>query len=92
MFTEFPLLEEMEVFCVFTSPKLHYSLSLPLSLSLVSQKVTLYGSRYVDDREPVAGEEIEVDGMTSPAVLNEDGIYFFGSDGKKVQITECNLC
>ena len=48
--------------------------------------MTLYGSRYVDDREPVAGEEIEVDGMTSPAVLNEDGIYFFGSDGKKVEI------
>ncbi|CAI8056591.1 Cytosolic 10-formyltetrahydrofolate dehydrogenase [Geodia barretti] len=55
------------------------------------QKVTLYGSRYVDDREPVAGEEMEVDGMTSPAVLNEDGIYFFGSDGKKVLVTQLQL-
>ena len=50
--------------------------------------MTLYGSRYVDDREPVTGREVEVDEVTSPAVLNEDGIYFFGSDGKKVQITE----
>lgn len=38
----------------------------------------------MDDREPVVGREVEVGGRASPAILNEDGMTFFGSDGKKV--------
>ena len=30
------------------------------------------------------GREVAVEGLASPAVLNEDGMYFTGSDGKKV--------
>ena len=33
---------------------------------------------------PVLGKEVKVQGMSQPAVLNEDGMYFYGNDGKKV--------
>ena len=51
--------------------------------------MTLYGSRYIDDREPVRGKEVAVEGMAAPAILSEDGLTFFGSDGKKVLVCVC---
>ena len=34
----------------------------------------------------MVGKEVEVEGMTRPAVLNEDGMYFYGNNGKKVHM------
>ena len=33
----------------------------------------------------MVGKEVKVQGMTRPATLNEDGLYCYGNDGKKVQ-------
>ena len=46
--------------------------------------ITFYGSRFIDDRLPVEGSEVNVAGLCRPAVVNSDGMYIFGSDGKKV--------
>jgi len=46
--------------------------------------VTFYGSTFIDDRLPAEGIEVAVEGLSKPAVVNNDGMYIFGSDGKKV--------
>ena len=46
--------------------------------------ITFYGSRYIDDCLPVEGSEVNISGLARPAVVNNDGMYIFGSDGKKV--------
>ena len=48
------------------------------------QMITFYGSRYIDDCLPVEGSEVSISGLSRPAVVNNDGMYIFGSDGKKV--------
>ncbi len=48
------------------------------------QEVTFYGSEFIDDRLPVDGTEVKVEGLSKPAVVNSDGMYLFGNDGKKV--------
>ena len=50
--------------------------------------ITFYGSRYIDDCLPVEGSEVNISGLARPAVVNNDGMYIFGSDGKKVQCKE----
>ena len=47
--------------------------------------MTFYGSQFIDDRLPVEGTEVKVDGLAKPAVVNSDGMYIFGNDGKKVR-------
>ena len=47
--------------------------------------ITFYGSRYIDDCLPVEGSEVSIAGLSRPAVVNNDGMYIFGSDGKKVR-------
>ena len=54
------------------------------------QQVTFFGSRFIDDRWPVVGREVAIEGMGKPAVVNNDGMYLVGSDGKKVQYCTCN--
>ena len=46
--------------------------------------ITFYGSRFIDDCLPVKGSEVNIAGLSRPAVVNNDGMYIFGSDGKKV--------
>ena len=46
--------------------------------------MTFYGSQFIDDRLPVEGSEVKVEGLAQPAVVNSDGMYIFGNDGKKV--------
>ena len=46
--------------------------------------ITFYGSRYIDDCLPVEGLEVNISGLSRPAIVNNDGMYIFGSDGKKV--------
>ena len=48
------------------------------------RKVTLYGSHYYDDRLAVCGSEVCIDGLATPAIVNSDGLYLTGTDGKKV--------
>jgi len=38
---------------------------------------------------PEVGTEVKVDGMSQPAVVNVDGMYLFGNDGKKVRLQGC---
>ena len=52
--------------------------------------ITFYGSRYIDDCLPVEGSEVNISGLPQPAVVNNDGMYIFGSDGKKVN-TQCRV-
>ena len=48
--------------------------------------ITFYGSRFIDDCLPVEGSEVNIAGLSQPAVVNGDGMYIFGSDGKKVGV------
>lgn len=48
------------------------------------QEVTFYGSQFIDNRLPEEGAEVKVEGLSKPAVVNSDGMYIYGSDGKKV--------
>jgi len=50
------------------------------------KKVTFYGSTFIDDRLPAEGIEVAIEGLSKPAVVNNDGMYIFGSDGKKVLV------
>ena len=52
---------------------------------LYIQEVTFYGSQFIDNRVPVMGTEVQVEGLSQPAVVNNDGMYIFGTDGKKVR-------
>ena len=50
------------------------------------------GSRYIDDCLLVEGSEVNISGLARPAVVNNDGMYIFGSDGKKVYYVHRNSC
>ena len=54
-------------------------------LSVCFQKVTLYGSRILTGTVP-KGTEVAVEGMAKPAIVHDDGMAFFGSDGVAVSI------
>ena len=49
--------------------------------------MTFYGSQFVDDRLPVEGTEVKVEGLANPAIVNSSGMYIFGNDGKKVYLS-----
>ena len=53
--------------------------------------MTLYGSVFVDDRDPVPGREIEIEGLAQPAVITQNGLVMYGSDGKKIRVTQLQL-
>ncbi len=46
--------------------------------------MSFYGCQFIDDRLPVEGREVTVEGLEKPAVVNNRGMYLYGSDGKKV--------
>lgn len=46
--------------------------------------MTFYGSQFIDNRLPEVGTEVKVDGLSRPAIVNSDGMYIYGNDGKKV--------
>ncbi|KAL5515301.1 hypothetical protein EMCRGX_G000452 [Ephydatia muelleri] len=52
------------------------------------KKVTLYGSRFHDDRKAVQGQEVAIAGLPRPAVVNKEGMHIFGKDGKKLVVTQ----
>jgi len=52
------------------------------------QKVTMYGSRFIDDRNSVVGREVMIPELSRPAVVNNDGMYLYGNDDKKILITQ----
>ena len=65
------------------------SLQLPGAWTTIGgQKVTLYGSRFLDNRLEVRGQEVEVAGLSRPAVVTHDGLVCYGSDGKKVLVSQ----
>lgn len=43
---------------------------------------------FIDDRLPVEGREVPVEGLGRPAVVTDDGMILFGTDGKKVMVTQ----
>ena len=57
---------------------------LSLGTTTYKQMVTFYGSQFIDNRLPVEGTEVTISGLDDPAVVNSDGMYIFGGDGKKV--------
>ena len=48
----------------------------------------MYGSVFIDDRLPVEGREVSIEGLERPAVVTDSGMVLFGSDGKKVMVTQ----
>jgi len=48
----------------------------------------MYGSRFIDDRNPVVGREVMIPELSRPAVVNNDGMYLYGSDDKKILVTQ----
>lgn len=64
-------------------------LKLPGAWTVIDgQKITMYGSKFIDDRDPVVGQEVIIPGLSRPAVVNNDGMYIFGNDDKKILITQ----
>ena len=53
--------------------------------------MTLYGSVFIDDRDAVIGREIEIEGLSRPAVITQNGLVAYGSDGKKIRVTQLQL-
>lgn len=49
------------------------------------EQVTLYGSSLWSGATP-KGTEVEIAGASKPAVVHEDGLLLFGSDGKAVSM------
>lgn len=58
---------------------------------LDGQRVTLYGSSYVDDTAAVEGEPVAVEQCDRPAVATSSGLVVFGADGKKVLVRHVKL-
>ena len=56
-----------------------------------TQMVSFYGSQFIDDRLPVEGTKVTVEGLDKPAVVNKRGMYLFGTDGKKVCVMEFEI-
>ena len=64
-------------------------LKLPGAWTVIDgQKITMYGSKFIDDRDPVVGQEVIIPGLSRPAVVNNDGMYIYGNDDKKILITQ----
>ena len=75
--------------CVSTCVYVCLPLQLPGAWTTIgSQKVTLYGSRFLDNRLEVRGQEVEIAGLSRPAVVTHDGLVCYGSDDKKVLIRQ----
>lgn len=55
------------------------------------QKLTLYGSKFVDCSKPVVGREYPVSGSAKSGVVNRYGLWLFGSDGRKVVVSQVQL-
>ena len=65
------------------------SAKLPGAWTIIDgQKITMYGSKFIDNRDPVVGQEVIIQGLSRPAVVNNDGMYIYGSDDKKVLISQ----
>ena len=65
------------------------TIKLPGAWTIIDgQKVTMYGSKFIDNRDPVVGKEVIIPGLTRPAVVNDDGMYLYGNDDKKILITQ----
>ena len=51
----------------------------------------MYGSKFIDNRDPVIGREVQVEGLERPAVISQHGMTLFGRDGKKILISQLQL-
>ena len=66
-----------------------YLYQLPGAWTVIDgEKVTLFGSKFIDNRLEVKGREVLVEGVSSPAVVTSEGLVLFGSDGKKVLVSQ----
>ena len=64
-------------------------MKLPGAWTIVDgQKITMYGSKFIDNRDPVVGKEVIIPGLSRPAVVNDDGMYLYGKDDKKILISQ----
>ena len=48
----------------------------------------MYGSKFIDNRNAVVGNEVIIPGLSRPAIVNDDGMYLCGNDDKKILITQ----
>lgn len=65
------------------------STKLPGAWTIIDgEKITVYGSKFNDNRDPVVGKEVIISGLSRPAVVNDDGMYIFGNDDKKILVTQ----
>jgi formyltetrahydrofolate dehydrogenase len=55
------------------------------------QKVTLYGSSFIDSCDPVFGREIFIEGLNRPALITDNGLVVSGNDGKKINVGQIQL-
>jgi len=55
------------------------------------QKINLYGCKFIDCNKPVVGTEFPVKGCEKNAVVNRYGLWLFGSDGRKVVVSQVQL-
>ena len=55
------------------------------------QRVSLYGSKFVDCQRAVVGREYEVEGCDRKAVVDRYGLWLFGADGRKVCVSQVQL-
>jgi formyltetrahydrofolate dehydrogenase len=51
-------------------------------------KVSLYGSKFIDDRLEVKGHKVSIEGLSTPGIVTSEGLVVFGSDGKKVMVSQ----
>ena len=51
----------------------------------------MYGSQFIDDRLPVEGRKVVIEGSELPAMVVQDGMVMVGSDGKKVMVSQLQL-
>lgn len=64
-------------------------IKLPGAWTIIDgQKVTMYGSNFIDNRDPVVGKEVIIPGLSRPALVNNDGMYLYGNDDKKILVTQ----
>jgi len=77
--------------CVLTSGSYCYHMfdQLPGAWTTIDgQKITMFGSKFIDDRNSVSGREVMIPGLSRPAVVNNDGMYLYGGDDKKILVTQ----
>ena len=51
-------------------------------------KVSLYGSKFIDDCLEVKGHKVSIEGLSTPGIVTSEGLVVFGSDGKKVMVSQ----